>query len=109
MLNGIVLSVTNKPLMLSVITLNVIMLSVTNKPFMVSVVMLNGIMLSVTNKPFILSVVKLNVILLSVVVPKFRVPRFFGLKKNFVEILKKANSDLNLGRIWFVLDQGPML
>jgi hypothetical protein len=51
------LSVTNKPFMLSVFMLNVIMLivvmlSVTNKPFM----------MSVTNKRFMLSVVMLNVV-----------------------------------------------
>ncbi len=51
------LSVANKPFMLSVV-----MLSVANKPFMLSVVML-----SVANKPFMLSVVMLSVIMLNVV------------------------------------------
>jgi hypothetical protein len=47
--------------------LNVIMLSVTNKPFILSVFILNVIMLSVAYKPFILSSFMLNVIMLSVV------------------------------------------
>jgi hypothetical protein len=37
------------------------MLSVTNKPFMLSVFILNVVMLNVTNKPFMLSVFMLNV------------------------------------------------
>ncbi len=35
------LSVTNKPIMMSVIILNVVLLSFPNKPYMLSVVMLN--------------------------------------------------------------------
>jgi hypothetical protein len=38
MLNVIMLSVTYKPIMLSIFTLNVIMLSVTYKPIMLSVI-----------------------------------------------------------------------
>jgi hypothetical protein len=56
MLNVVILSVTYKPFMLSVILLNVVMLSVTYKPFMLSVIMLN--------------VVVLNVGMLSLVAPK---------------------------------------
>jgi hypothetical protein len=75
--------------MLSVIVLSVIMLNVTNKPFVLSVIMpsvvrlnvimlssimLSVIMLNVTYKPFVVSVimpsvVKLNDIMLSVVAP----------------------------------------
>ncbi len=43
------------------------MLSVTNKPFVLSVVMLNVVMLSVTSKPLVLSVTMLNVVMLSVI------------------------------------------
>jgi hypothetical protein len=48
---------------------SVIMLKVTYKPFVLSVVMLSVIMLNVTYKPFVLNVVRLNVVILSVVVP----------------------------------------
>jgi hypothetical protein len=67
----VILSVTNKPIKLSVVMLSVIMLSVTNKAIMLSVVMLSAvmlivIMLIVTNKAIRLSVVMLSVIMLSV-------------------------------------------
>ncbi len=42
--------------------LNVIMLSVTNKPSMLSFIMVNIVMLGVTNKPLTLSVIMLNVV-----------------------------------------------
>ncbi len=46
------------------------MLSVTNKPFLLSVIMLNVVMLSVVNKPFTLSVIILSVVMLNVVAPQ---------------------------------------
>jgi hypothetical protein len=46
-MSQVMLSATNKPLMLNVVTLSVNMLSVTHKPFNLSLVML-----SVTKKPF---------------------------------------------------------
>ncbi len=55
--------------MLSVVMLNVIILSVANKPFMLSGIMMNVIMLmlSVANKRFMLSIIMLNVIMLIVI------------------------------------------
>ncbi len=54
--------------------LNVVMLSVKNKPFMLSVFKLNIIMLSVENKPFMLSVFMLNAIMLRAVMPNVVAP-----------------------------------
>jgi hypothetical protein len=56
------------------IMLNVIMLSVENKPFMLSVFMLNVVMLSVENKPFMLSVFMLNAIMLRAVMSNVLAP-----------------------------------
>jgi hypothetical protein len=61
------LRVINKPFMLNVIMRVSIMMSITGKPFILSVVLLNVIMrvsfmMSVTGKPFVLSVIMLNVV-----------------------------------------------
>ncbi len=58
------------------IVLNVVMLSVVNKPIMLTVymlivVMLNVIMLSVANKPIMVSVYVLIIIMLNVMAPQF--------------------------------------
>jgi hypothetical protein len=57
------LSVINKPFILSVVMLGVILLSVVNEPFMLSVDILGVIMLNVV----MLNVVMLNVIMLNAV------------------------------------------
>jgi hypothetical protein len=59
----LMLSVANKPFMLSVIILSVIMLSVTNKPSTLNVAILSVVRLNI----IILSVIMLNVIMLSAV------------------------------------------
>ena len=67
------LSVANKPIMLSVVMLNAVMLSIVSPKIhmyntvMLSAIMLNIIMLSV----IMLSVIMLNIVMLSVVAPKF--------------------------------------
>ncbi len=60
MLSVVLLSVSNKPIMLIVI-----MLSVANKPIKLIVVLL-----SVSNKPIMLIVITLSVVMLIVVAPK---------------------------------------
>jgi len=66
------LSVANKPNMLSVVMLNVVMLNV----IMLNVVMLNVVMLNAV----MLNAVMLNVIMLSVVVPaNYGCQKFYGI------------------------------